>query len=149
MPLQSTAVSHTISHTMGALCAVTEELPIGTNLGLLHFLWMQVSGSLLPSRGAIFPALQVIGLLPAQIRRAWAAFHYGAWQIEDLLTPWEDYVIRQGQWQEHLYDGYRPKAIDLTAYWRPTLRWLKTKHSLASRRHLADVADESSALPSP
>jgi len=124
MSLPSTAVSH----TMEALCTVTEELPIGTNLDLLHFLWMQISGSLLPSRGALFPALQAIGLQPALTRRAWAAFRYGAWQIDDLLTAWEDYVIRQGQWQEHQYDGYRPKAVDLAAYWRPTLRGLKTKH---------------------
>jgi hypothetical protein len=124
MSLPSTAVSH----TMEALCSVTEELPIGTNLDLLHFLWMQISGSLLPSRGALFPALQAMGLQPALTRRAWAAFRYGAWQIDDLLTAWEDYVIRQGQWQEHQYDGYRPKAVDLVAYWRPTLRGLKTKH---------------------
>jgi len=89
---------------------------------------MQISGSLLPSRGALFPALQAIGLPPAQTRRAWAAFRYGAWRIDDLLTAWEDYVIRQGQWQEHQYDSYRPKAVDLAAYWRPTLRGLKTKH---------------------
>lgn len=25
-------------------------------------------------------------------------------------------------------DGYHPKAVDLTAYWRPKLRGLKTKH---------------------
>ena len=116
MSLQSAAVSS----TMEALGAVTEELPIGTNLGLLHFLWMQVSGSLLPGRGAIFPALQeVIGPSPAPIRRAWAAFRYGAWSIGDLLTRWEDYVLGQGQWQEHVHDGYRAKAVDLTAYWRP------------------------------
>jgi len=113
---------------MKALCAVTEELPIGTNLGLLRFLWMQISGSLLPSRGAIFPALQAIGLQPAPTRRAWAAFRYGAWQIDDLLVTWEDYVVKQGQWQEHQYDGYRPKAVDFTAYWRPKLHGLKTKH---------------------
>ena len=124
MSLQSTAVSH----TMEALCAVTDELPIGTNLGLLHVLWMQISGSLLPNRGALFPALQTIGLQTAPIRRAWAAFRYGAWQIDDLLNTWEDYVIGQGEWQEHQYDGYRPKAVDLTAYWRPTLRGLRTKH---------------------
>lgn len=53
---------------------------------------------------------------------------YGAWQIDDLLTAWEDYVIGQGQWQEHQYDGYRPKAVDLTAYWGLTLRGLQTKH---------------------
>ena len=124
MPLLSAATSHTLE----ALCTITEGLPIGTNLGLLHFLWMQVSGSLLPSRGAIFPALQVIGLEPAPTRRAWAAFRYGDWQINDLLTTWEDYVVEQGQWQEHQHDGYRTKAVDLTAYWRPTLRGLKTKH---------------------
>ena len=124
MSLQSTAVSH----TMEALCTITEKLPIGTNLDLLHFLWMQVSGSLLPSRGALFPALQAIGLSPAQIRRSWAAFRYGAWQIYDLLTAWKIYVVGQGQWQEHLHDGYRTKAVDLTPYWRPTLRGLQTKH---------------------
>jgi hypothetical protein len=120
--------STVVPYTMEALCAVTEELPIGTNLGLLHFLWMQISGSLLPSRGALFPALQAIGLQPASTRRAWAAFRYGAWQIDDLLIAWEDHVIGQGQWQEHQYDGYRPKAVDLTAYWRLTLRGLQTKH---------------------
>jgi hypothetical protein len=113
---------------MEALGAVTEELPIGTNLGLLHFLWMQASGALLSSRGALFPALQAIGLQPAPMRRAWAAFRYGAWQIDDLLTPWEDYVIEQGQWQAHQYDGFLPKAVDLTAYWRPTLCGVQSKH---------------------
>lgn len=113
---------------MEALCAVTQGLPIGTNLALLHFLWMQISGALLPSRGALFPALQAIDLLPATIRRAWAAFRYGAWDIMDLLSAWEGYVVGQGQWQEHRYAGYRAKAVDLRPYWRPTLRGLKTKH---------------------
>jgi hypothetical protein len=87
---------------------------------------MQISGSLLPSRGALFPALQLVGLQPAPIRRAWAAFRYGAWQTDDLLTAWEDYVIGQEQWQEHQYDGYRPKVVDLTA--------LSTCRQGASRR---------------
>jgi hypothetical protein len=61
--------------------------------------------------------------------------------IDDLLTSWEDYVIEQGQWQEHQYDGYRTEAVDLTAYWRPTLRGLKTKHyyPFASKALLAVV----------
>jgi len=123
-PLLYTAVSQ----TMEALCAVTQDLPIGTNLALSHFLWMQISGALLPSRGALFPALQGVGLQPPATRRAWAAFRYGAWHIADLLSAWEAYVTAQGQWQEHRYDGYRPKPVDLTAYWRPTLRGLKSKH---------------------
>jgi hypothetical protein len=121
-------MSIAVSQTMQALCAVTQSLPIGTNLALLHFLWMQLSGALLPSRGALFPALQAIGLLPAAVRRAWAAFHLGAWQIAELLAAWEHYVLEQEQWQAHQYDGYYPKAVDLTAYWRPTLRGCLTKH---------------------
>lgn len=113
---------------MAALCTVTQDLPLGTNLALLHFLWMQISGALLPSRGALFPALQAIGLSPAEVRRAWSAFRYGAWEIDGPLSAWVRYVTEQGQWQEHTYEGYRPKAIDLTAYWRPTLRGLKSKH---------------------
>ena len=124
MPLLPIAVSQTIE----ALCAVTQDLPIGTNLGLTHFLWMQVSGALLPARGALFPALQTIGLLPPAIRHAWAAFRYGAWHTDELLTAWEAYVTAQSQWQEHYYDGYRPKAVDLTGYWRPALRGLQSKH---------------------
>jgi hypothetical protein len=121
-------MSTAISETMRALCAVTVSLPIGTNLALLHFLWMQLSGALLPSRGALFPALQAIGLSPAAVRRAWAAFHAGAWQIAELLPAWEAYVLEQQQWQVHQYDGYYPKAVDLTAYWRPTLRGCPFKH---------------------
>jgi len=117
-----------VSQTMQALCAITQSLPIGTNLALLHFLWMQLSGALLPSRGALFPALQAIGLSPAAVRRAWAAFHSGAWQIAELLVAWEHYVLEQKQWQAHQYAGYYAKAVDLTAYWRPTLRGCLTKH---------------------
>ena len=122
------STSIAVSQSMAALCIVTQDLPLGTNLALLHFLWMQISGALLPSRGALFPALQAIGLSPAEVRRAWSAFRYGAWAIDGPLSAWVRYVTGQGQWQEHTYEGYRPKAIDLTAYWRPKLHGLKSKH---------------------
>lgn len=117
-----------ICRTMEALCAVTVNLPIGTNLGLLHFLWMQVSGNLLSSRGALFPALQAIGLCPRAIRRAWAALRYGSWKIADLLCAFETHVQEEGQWQAASYEGYKPVAVDITAYWRPTLRGWLSKH---------------------
>jgi hypothetical protein len=113
---------------IAALVAVTQGLPIGTNLGLLHVLWALVSGQLLKSRGALFPALQAIGLSPPAVRRAWAAFHYGSWQIDELLVAWQDYVQGQLDWEVHRYEGYRPKAIDLTAFWRPTLKNVPGKH---------------------
>jgi hypothetical protein len=110
------------------LCAVTQKLPIGTNLALLHFMWMLVSGALLNSRGAVFPALLNIGLCPSAVRRAWAAFRYGAWRTSDMLRIWHQYVLEQGKWQVHEYEGYRPKAVDITAFWRPTLRGNDSKH---------------------
>jgi hypothetical protein len=113
---------------IAALVAVTQGLPIGTNLALLHVLWALVSGQLLKSRGALFPALHAIGLSPPAVRRAWAAFHYGSWQIDELLVAWQEYVQGQLDWVVHRYEGYRPKAIDLTAFWRPTLKNVPGKH---------------------
>lgn len=128
-------MSIVVCRIMEALCAITVNLPIGTNLALLHFLWMQISGTLLSSRGALFPALQALGLPPAAIRRAWAAFRGGAWKITELLWAWEVYVQEQGHWQASSYEGYKPIGVDLTAYWRPTLRgWLsKHYHALAGK----------------
>jgi len=121
-------MSTVVSQTIQALCAVVQNLPVGTNLALLHFLWMLLSGALLPSRGAMFPALQTIGLPAAAIRRAWAAVWQGAWEPDSLLTAWEQYVQAQGHWQPHRYEGYTPKAVDLTAFWRPRLRNCQLKH---------------------
>jgi len=117
-----------INDTIQALAMVVEKLPIGTNLALLQFYWMLVSGELLASRGALFPALQAMGLEEAEVRRSWAAFRYGAWDIESMLRTWREHVESEGQWQGHQYEGYYAKAVDLTAYWRPTLKGLKTKH---------------------
>ena len=38
--------------------ALVVDVPIGTNLGLLHLFWMLLCGKLLLSRGAIFPGLE-------------------------------------------------------------------------------------------
>ena len=67
-----------VYRTLELLCAVVSALPIGTNLGLLHLLWMLVSGRLLAARGALFPGLSEAGLTPGEVRRAWAALGRGA-----------------------------------------------------------------------
>jgi len=118
----------TIHHTIQALATVVESLPIGTNLALYHFLWMLVSGALLTSRGALFPALQAMGLEAAEVRRAWAAFRYGAWSIHSLLQSWRTYVEAEGQWQAHQYAGYYVKAVDITAYWRSSAKRVRSQH---------------------
>jgi len=89
---------------------------------------MLVSGALHNSRGAMFPALKSIGLSDEEVRRAWAAMRYGAWQTETLLETWQTHVAGQGEWQASQYAGYYTKAVDITAYWRPTLKGLKSKH---------------------
>ena len=89
---------------------------------------MLVSGALHDSRGAMFPALKSIGLQDEEVRRAWAAMRYGAWQTEKLLATWQAYVAGKGEWQASQYGGYYTKAVDITAYWRPTLKGLKSKH---------------------
>jgi len=113
---------------MKILVALTEGLPVGTNLALLQFLWMLVSGALLPQRGAIFPALQAIGLSEQATRRAWAAFRRGAWQAAVILRLWQEQVEGLPGWQVHRHEGYRAITVDVTAFWRPALRNCPSKH---------------------
>lgn len=94
-------------------------------------LWALVSGALLPSRGALFPALQATGLPPAETRQAWAALRYGSWQIAPLLTAWEHHVTAEAQWQRTAYDGYYPKAVDLVGFYRPAVHGCHSKHYYA------------------
>lgn len=121
-------MSQTVVEVMAALCAVTQSLPIGTNLALLQFFWMLLSGQLLRSRGALFPALQAIGLSADAVRRAWVAFRCGAWRIAVLLTLWRQYVTAQPHWQAFRYEGYVPIAVDVTPFWRPALQGCHSKH---------------------
>ncbi len=89
---------------------------------------MLVRGALHSSRGAVFPALQSIGLEAAEARRAWAAFRYGAWTIKPMLQTWQKHIEKQEKWQAHQYAGYYVKAVDITAYWRPSVKGIKSKH---------------------
>jgi hypothetical protein len=116
------------NHTITVLSTLLQSLPIGTNLALLHFMWMLVSGALLPNRGAVFPALKSTGLSDAATRRAWAAFRKGVWQIAVLLRIWQEYVTGLEGWQLHCYEGYNPVTVDVTAFWRPALKKCPSKH---------------------
>jgi len=113
---------------MNVLVELTKNLPVGTNLALLQFLWMLVSGALLPQRGAIFPALQSTGLGAQATRRAWAAFRGGVWQIAVLLRLWQAQIEGLPGWQVHRHEGYRAITVDVTAFWRPALENCPSKH---------------------
>lgn len=113
------------------LSALVLSLPIGTNLGLFHILWTLLSGRLLQSRGALIPALAATGLVPTQVRRAWAAFADGAWSVTRLIAALENLVQREGRWQACRCGGYRVVAVDTVGFFRPRLKGCATKHFLS------------------
>ena len=113
---------------MTLLCSLVGSLPVGTNLGLLHLLWMLVSGQLLATRGALIPGLSACGLADRAVRRAWAALGHGAWTSEHLLARWGALVAAEGRWQAHTHGGYHPVAVDVTGFWRPRLQDCPTTH---------------------
>jgi len=47
---------------MTLLCSLVVTLPIGTNLCLLHLLWMLASGQVLAARGAAIQGVSASGL---------------------------------------------------------------------------------------
>jgi len=120
------------------ICALVESLPIGTNLGMLHLLWMLVSGQVLAARGAVIPGLSACGLSERAVRRAWAALGQGDGAISPLLARWRRQVVAEGQWQPQPQGGYHPVAVDMTAFWRPRLQNCPTTH---------DHAEAGKALP--
>ena len=113
---------------MQVLAGLFKNLPIGTNLGLLHFMWMLVNGALLSNRGALFPALKASGHADAAVRRAWAAFRGGGWQIAELLRLWQAQIEELPQWRYHQHGGYRAVSVDITAFYRPQLKECPSKH---------------------
>ena len=117
-----------VYQVMTLLCALVVPLPTGTNLGMLHVLWMLVSGRLLASRGALIPGLSELGLTEAEVRRAWAALGQGAWSSDEVLGRWAAWVQQEGPWQPHTHGGYRPVAVDVTGFWRPRLHDCPTTH---------------------
>jgi hypothetical protein len=117
-----------VSRILMLLCTLVVPVPVGTNLGLLHLLWMLVSGQLLATRGAVFPGLNGTGLSARAVRRAWAALGQGNWTSRHLLARWQAQVAAEGLWQPHCHGGYRPVAVDVTAFWRPRLQGCPTTH---------------------
>jgi hypothetical protein len=117
-----------VSQMVTLLCNVVRTLPVGTNLALLHLLWMLVSGCLLLSRGAIIPGLQLTGLSKRAILRSWQALRRGGWNMGRLLANWEAAGLIDGHWQARYHGGYCALPIDVTGFWRPRLKNCPTKH---------------------
>lgn len=85
--------------------ALVVDVPIGTNLGLLHLFWMVLCGKLLLPRGAIIPGLSAVGLSEGAVRRAWTALGHGSWTSHRLVQRWARVVEAEGLWQPHTAGG--------------------------------------------
>jgi hypothetical protein len=117
-----------VYRVLALVSALVVDVPIGTNLGLLHLFWMLLCGQLLLSRGALFPGLSAIGLSDAAVRRAWAALGRGSWTSQRLVKQWAMVVEAEGFWQPHMHGGYHPVAVDITGFSRPRLQGCPTSH---------------------
>jgi hypothetical protein len=125
-------MQETVYRVLTLVSALVVDVPIGTNLGLLHLFWMLVSGKALLTRGAIIPGLSAVGLSEGAVRRAWAALGHGSWTSDRLVKAWARVVEAEGLWQPHQYGGYQPVAVDITAFWRPRLQGCPTSHYSAT-----------------
>lgn len=125
------------------LSQVLVRVPLGTNLGLLHLLFALLCGRFLETRGAVFPALSSLRLPDDAVRRSEAALCYGHWAAADLLAGWRQAVAQEGRFLPCEYEGIRPVACDLSAFFRPHLRGLDGK-PLDSRHY---VSNAGKALP--
>jgi hypothetical protein len=110
------------------LARAVQQVPVGTNLGLFHLLWMLLSGRLLLSRGAVIPGLAALGLAEKAVRRAWAALAYGKGHAAQLLEAWGHVVQEEQAFHAHQYGGDRPGACDLVGFFRPRLQDCPTTH---------------------
>jgi hypothetical protein len=121
-------ISKPIYRVLELLCEIVQDLPIGTNLAVLHLQWTILSGHLLVTRGAIFPALLLAGLSVAATGRAWSGLAKGCWQIDQLLEAFARIVQREGRWHPRRHGGYQALPVDTTAFYRPRLQHCPTKH---------------------
>jgi hypothetical protein len=122
--------------------SIIKMLPVGTNLALLYVLWALLSGAFLSSRGALFPALLCLGLRAVQVRRSSQAVRTGAWTSDALITRWRIWQAAHSTWQPDQFDGYRPVAVDISAFWRPQLQGWRAKFF----NHLANRASKAIGL---
>ena len=124
-----------VEHTVHAISAVVQTVPIGTNIALVRLLWVMMSGAFLQSRGAVFAALAAKGFAPQEVRRSWAALRSGVWDCNELLENWRLFVASENRWRVRRHEGYQVASVDLTGFWRPRLNGWQGKHfhSLAQR----------------
>src|SRR5205807_5640642 len=83
------------------------------------------------SRGAVFPAVQSLGLDPAAVYRTEAALQYRRVDTAGLIGAWQKAVQEDGHFVPRCYDDhhrYRPVPCDLVGFFRRRLADCPNKH---------------------
>jgi hypothetical protein len=130
------SMSTAVEVTVQAISAVVQTVPIGTNLALVHILWVMMSGAFLPGRGAFFTAFDAKGFDKQVVRRSWAALRHGAWTSNELLDNWQIYVASENHWRVRRHERYQAVSVDMTGFWRPHLKGWAGKHFHHAWHHL-------------
>lgn len=121
-----------MSDVVYRLCSLCRQmlsgLHVGTNLDVFTLLFALMSGRFLFSRGAVFPAIQSLGLEPAVVRRTQAALQYRRIDTQRLVDAWQKAVREAGCFSPRVYDGFRPVACDLIGFFRRRLADCTNKH---------------------
>jgi hypothetical protein len=117
-----------VYRTCCLLCHLVQILPIGTNLGILRLLWTLLSGKLLESRGALFPALTSAGLSDQEARGAQAALHEGKFDVARLIQQRRSGIQQEQHGQQRSIAGYHRLVIDGVGFFRPRLFGCLSKH---------------------
>jgi len=110
-------------------------VPKGTDLGLCDVISAMFSGYFVESGGGIMPAVDqyLSAFIPdekeraARSRRAAKAITYGQFNIEELLKELKRIVTTSDHWKAKTIQGYKLKAVDMTAYKRKRVKVLKSK----------------------
>ncbi len=88
-----------VERTVQAIGAVVQTVPVGTNIALLHLLWVMLNGSFLRSRGAVFG-----GTGWAKVYAAGSAAQLGGFAQREMggrraVDNWQLYVASENRWR--------------------------------------------------
>jgi hypothetical protein len=121
-----------MSITVYRVCSLFRQIvsgvPVGTARDLFWLLIAIASGRLLLFRGAVVSALAHLGLDDQAVRRAQAALQRGHYDAKDLVANWHEVVRLDGRFHPHVFEGYRPVALDLVGFHRRRLATCANKH---------------------
>ena len=101
---------------------------MGTNLALLQFIWMLVSGALLPSAGGDLSGAEIHWAIRLGHASGMGGLSGGCLADSRSVRLWQEQIEGLPGWHVHRHEGYRAITVDVTAFWRPALANCPSQH---------------------